>query len=457
MIYSPVALSFLPSDVISTKVRLSSSFIALLRLTHVSEMGKEEVEAHSSQQAAVRNQSFLPYIRFSWRRMVIAIVSAISFFSARRLFYPWPANLSQKTLTPDMLEVSSLLGDLYELLVDMTYFDRSSNPIDYPPHGPSRRVNTTLATQLGLHPLAIQLLQSLPYLSERTVGTNWGYGAGDMELLLNGAFADFRDDDSLERSRDPLYAGVNPLDKNVGWDEEHGQYMKPWYIPLNQLGNHGVVLILNLKNNHLWVIDQESGDADPALLDIPTREMQNKNSLDMYPSRPARDVLRDFIKKFKDLEWIPGGLSDGSHEYEHYKRLYLEHGWPNTFDATAFNISRMAWEEAEEERYSAEHPFREVKTLEYWWSEGQRCDVSCRLDQLEKDNARPEWHGQFADPKGGKIVYEARKKELKEQLATEPKRRAELLKQLEEAKARLREVPEEVRKARADRLRKYGE
>jgi hypothetical protein len=399
----------------------------------------------------------LPSLRFSWRKVVITIFLVLVMFVTKQIAYPWYTPLSIDTLSPEMREVSSLLGDLYELLVDMTYFNRSPAPIDYPPHDPSRNINTTLATQLGIHPLAIQLLETLPYLSEHNSETNWMHGAGDMELLLYGAFADFRDDQILAESRDPLYAGVDPLDKSVGWAEEYGQYMHPWYLPLNRLGNHGVVLILNLKNNHLWVIDQISGCADPALRDIHDKSTRNKNSLEQYPSRPARDVLRDFIKMFKTLDWMPGGLVDGTHEYEHYRRLYLENGWPDQFDATAFNSSRIAWEEAEGVRTSAEWPFREVKKLEFWLKGMQTCDARCRIEQMETDYSRPEWHGQFADPNGGKQVYEMRKKELEEQLATEPKRMAELEKQLKEAKAMLSKVPEEVRRARVERLKKYGE
>jgi hypothetical protein len=375
-------------------------------------------------------------------------------FAVKQFAYLWYGPLSRDTLAPEMREVTSLLKDLYELLVDMTYFEPASSPVDYPPYDSSRRINANLATRLEIHPLAIQLLESLPYIS---ADTNWNKGAGDMEFLLYGAFADFRDDDILEESRDPLYAGVDPLDKSVGWDDDYGQYMRPWYLPLNRLGNHGVVLILNLRNNHLWVIDQESGCADPGLDDVPGKETHNKNSLDQYPSRPARDVLKDFIKKFRELEWIPGGLFAGNIDYDNYRRLYKENGWPNEFNAKAFTSSRIALEEAEQEQYSAEEPFREVKKLEFWLSEGRRCDARCRIERLEADNARSEWHKQFADPEGGKKEYESRKKVLEEQLATEPERTAELRRQLKAAKARVGEVPDEVRRRRMERLRKYGE
>ena len=76
----------------------------------------------------------------------------------------------------------------------------------------------------------------------------WNHGAGEDEFVLYGCSTDFRLDKELEESRDPFYAGVDPKDESVGWDEKRGQYMQPWYVPLSRLGNHGVVLILNMKN-----------------------------------------------------------------------------------------------------------------------------------------------------------------------------------------------------------------
>ena len=82
----------------------------------------------------------------------------------------------------------------------------------------------------------------------------WNHGASDGEFVLDGRFADFCSDKELEESRDPLYADVDPKDESVGWDDKHGQYMRPWYVPLSRPGNHGVVLILNMKNHEFLFI-----------------------------------------------------------------------------------------------------------------------------------------------------------------------------------------------------------
>ena len=147
-------------------------------------------------------------------------------------------------------QITNLIGDLYQLLAKMQYLDLDQGTLDYPPHtNPEKSINTALATQSHLIPEAIQLLQQLPYV---IAPTRWMHGAGDNEFVLYGCFADFRNDDELEESRDPLYAGVNPKDESVGWDDEYGQYMRPWYVPLSRLGNHGSVLILNMKNRELY-------------------------------------------------------------------------------------------------------------------------------------------------------------------------------------------------------------
>jgi hypothetical protein len=89
-----------------------------------------------------------------------------------------------------------------------------------------------------------------------------------------------RNDDDLSRSRDPLYCRVDPQDKAVGWDDEYGQYMKPSYLALNQLGNHGTLLILNTENRHLWVIAEQTGSSDPGLRHVTGMKSVNQNPLD---------------------------------------------------------------------------------------------------------------------------------------------------------------------------------
>ncbi len=141
--------------------------------------------------------------------------------------------------------VASLMADFYQLLIAMNWLD--AKYVDYPPHSGSTALDLELTKELGLDRDVVSLLQQLPYVSYKhgRHRTNWGL---ESDFVLGGNFADFRDQRDLRQSRDPFYTDVDPQDVSVGWEDEYGQYMHPWYQPLNQLGNHGVVLLLNMKS-----------------------------------------------------------------------------------------------------------------------------------------------------------------------------------------------------------------
>jgi hypothetical protein len=97
------------------------------------------------------------------------------------------------------------------------------------------------------------MMEMLPYLGRgnETLGTfTWQHGAGDNEFLLSGTFVDYRQDEYLEE-KDPLYAlEFNIIDDGhiKDFDEPGGPYMKPDYILLSTLGNHGAMMALNTNN-----------------------------------------------------------------------------------------------------------------------------------------------------------------------------------------------------------------
>lgn len=37
----------------------------------------------------------------------------------------------------------------------------------------------------------------------------------------------------------------------------------------------------------------------------PEKKSKNRNSIDHLPSRPAKEVLEDFMNRLRNLEWIP--------------------------------------------------------------------------------------------------------------------------------------------------------
>jgi hypothetical protein len=184
-------------------------------------------------------------------------------------------------------EIAELMTGIFELLAEMGYY--GPEMIHRAPHK-TPSINKTYALELGFLPKAIEVLEMLPYLGgSEEYDLAWSHGVGDAEFLLYDIFVDFRDDGYLEGNKDPLYV----LDDEVkGFNEDGGGYMKPDYVCLSMLGNHGAIMVLNVKNFRLWTIDQEMGNRDPALANNPARgDDSNRNSLDNYTSRPAKLAL----------------------------------------------------------------------------------------------------------------------------------------------------------------------
>ena len=140
------------------------------------------------------------------------------------------SSYNQTNANCDPHEIASLLGNYYHLLARMQYFPHSI--IKHPPHNPP--IDVPFAQSLGLEAQVIELLQLLPYVE--------GLGS-EAEFILEGSFADFRDNGDLEQSRDPDY--VFP---EGGYEEERGEYVLPWVLTLNHCGNHGSIMYLNTRN-----------------------------------------------------------------------------------------------------------------------------------------------------------------------------------------------------------------
>jgi len=346
-------------------------------------------------------------------------------------------------------EVASLMTEFYELLAEMGYYEPAK--IDRAPHT-DPGINHEYAKEVGFSDKAVEMMLKLPYLNTE-LDVAWMHGASHVEFLLYGTFIDFRLDENLLSSQDPLYILGN---EQKGLNEDDGRYMKPDYIPLSALANHGTTMILNVETLELWTVDQETGTADPALEDIQAKgDENNDNSLDNYPSRSATLALKDYIKKFRDLEWMPGGLYNDTWAGENYARLYREHGWPSSFNRTAFMVSQGDWEESERLRCDAEEPFGEVKKYQSWLDSSLR-----RIEQYQKDISdvdageiipndqldRPE---RFAD----RAKY---RQELVDRINVDTSRLSDLQSHLEAAKEALRHVDPRIKKAREERIAKYG-
>jgi hypothetical protein len=163
------------------------------------------------------------------------------------------------------------------------------------------------------------------------------------------------------------------------------------------------------------------------------------------------------MQKFIDLEWIPGGLHEGSYKHENYRRLYLAHGWPSNFNGAAVEVTRKAWEDEQKAQYKAEGPFREVEKPEGWLKGMDEYPPQRQLEQLEEEIRKPGYNDQSADgAEGGKQVYESRPKHIMRMMATPKERRALNEKELEHARKEMENVPRSMRLACEERIKKYG-
>lgn len=131
-------------------------------------------------------------------------------------------------------EVALLMGALYEMFVKMRYL--KADQVEYPPHTGSKALDINFITELGLSSDVIDLLQQLPYVPDTE---------GSAFFHCGGGFLDYRNHSDLDESRDPYYAAP---DESKDWGEDDGPYMRPWYAPLNALGNHGAIMIISVRS-----------------------------------------------------------------------------------------------------------------------------------------------------------------------------------------------------------------
>ncbi|TGO42404.1 hypothetical protein BHYA_0009g00830 [Botrytis hyacinthi] len=234
----------------------------------------------------------------------------------------------------DQQEIVTLTTQYYELLAKMRYFPASY--IKYAPHDPP--IDVELAKSYNLEPQVIELLQALPYIE--------GYCNED-EFILGGSFADMRNLEVLMQSRDPGFASPEG-----GFDDENGEYMRPWEICINECGNHGTMMFLDTRNGHVTMEGQDSGRSeDPGVYNYPGGlQSRNRNSHDHLPSRHAREVFEDFTNRLLKLQWIPSSedrrmLSEWDEDYEDLRLLFRTYGWPHNFNHTSFDSAYSSWRE----------------------------------------------------------------------------------------------------------------
>ncbi|KAG9645218.1 hypothetical protein KCU64_g11018, partial [Aureobasidium melanogenum] len=163
-------------------------------------------------------------------------------------------------------------------------------------------------------------------------------------------------------------------------DERLLLYMRPWHVTLNRIGNRGTVLFLNTHN---FTISQTCYG----------------NICDFRHN--AIPYLRNLINNFKTLNWIPGGLYSSDHDnerYTAYQNLYLEAGWPDTFDREKFKKSRKNYETELRQRHNGQQPLRdlsehvstmrlrELNKLRYYHTLEELASLSSNADADERKN-----------------------------------------------------------------------
>jgi hypothetical protein len=365
-------------------------------------------------------------------------------------------------------EIAEIVTEMYELLADMGYYDRSV--IGRPPH--TMGINRTLAIELGYSPEAIETMELLPYLNfpAEEFPLTWMEGEGS-EFILEGAFTDLRSDEALKMCRDPMGVFMHEDSSRV-FNEDEEPYMHSEYICFSSLGVNGMgaILVLDVKNCRfrrtlmipahltnmpavkLWTVDNEFGNVDPALKDLPPNNDLNWMSLDQYPSRSAREALRDYIQRFRTLQWLPGGYHNGSWEGDKYGRLYRENGWPDNFNRSGLMVSRKQWEDDESERRNAELPLDRISHLEW--------DLKSTMEAVEKTNK------EIGDVDAGKeipddqpdrpIDREKYREEKLHRVNELVKKLPRIQDDLEAARIEAVLLDPKVKKARLDRIAKYG-
>lgn len=210
------------------------------------------------------------------------------------------------------------------------------------------------------------------------------------------------------------------------------------------------VLASGLTSNYIdkiWTLEFME-NRDPSTQHIKLGEDgDNYLALDRYPSRHATTVLREYMNKFKTLEWIPGGLQSGTYEGDSYARLYVENGWPDNFDLETFEDARVQWEIDVEKRWENEDVFAQVIHREWDIKRAKYMIDEChkKLAEVDKGEAM-EGQGDLAEYR--KVVED----ELKVGIEMLKESKEELL----VAKDNLNDVDTMVRKMREERIEKYG-
>ncbi|KAE8440601.1 hypothetical protein EG329_007047 [Mollisiaceae sp. DMI_Dod_QoI] len=280
---------------------------------------------------------------------LIAGVLIIQFLITHRLLFYEPPLPSAPPY--DVAETVGLITKWYELLCDMKYL--GPDAIDYPPHVGDKAINITLARQMGLDELVIETIQQLPYIS--SVSGGW-MGGRDI-LFRDGRFVDYRNNEDLYLSRDPLGHWIiyDAKYTNDTFEEAMMDYAMlfpksaiPLSIVRGGLWGTGDAIVLDTASNRFHVIStQGDGNHDYFFeqfsFDSTPREYKIRTGFygpEIQHARLVSSGLEDLITKTAALDegFVPGGVyTEPTYtpelcppRWESWVRdLYRKSGWPS--------------------------------------------------------------------------------------------------------------------------------
>lgn len=322
-------------------------------------------------------------------------------------------------------EVADGMLNIYQTLVRMRYLDAA-----WICEGPHELADHELYKSLGLDASIIYLYSILPYIDSHDP-------AAPRDFYDGSYFADFRNAEDVEESREPSYN-----------DE---QLCRPWQTSLNRMVNHGGVLVYDARKHTIAMADQTSdGSTDPNFQkreedhdqsqgpNVQAIEASQEHSNDHpqqeegQPPATAQDieatvsqeqdersdadqddwiddgedsheeenywaeigrnanfVLRDIKSWYEDLTETPGGGEHtcGVWDEEIVQPLYIKHGWPSAdFDGNAFVVDhlRAVARKDTASRLNRSH----VKS---YWNKNKRSTTDHKFSSLIDRTTKDEW------------------------------------------------------------------
>ncbi|KAF2245816.1 hypothetical protein BU26DRAFT_521373 [Trematosphaeria pertusa] len=241
-----------------------------------------------------------------------------------------PSTIDDEHLGPSeahLQEIASLLDEIYTILANFTFIPHTS--IKRGPHA----INSThikpitrplprckmldssginhpdCTSHIPRDPSVQRLMELMPYVDKLEVD--------DAHWLFGSKFVDYRQEEELQDE---------PVDV---------LHMMPSNLALTKMADGPYVLLHETRTKRIGLLDTKKRvpvnlDEDP---------LDHKEQL---PSFDAPDFLREIVRRYRVLEWIPWETARGGHDDgvpgDKIREFIEKNGWPDHFDADQFNV-----------------------------------------------------------------------------------------------------------------------